>query len=243
MTLPFFITFETASSELENIVDRALSVFEKIGNVQIPRQHMGAGPWKIGEFGSMSWYVQQALDPQRRQVQTDKLLSLFEREPYQKTAPHHELAVLDTDLFAPGTNFVYGVTRMKVSHTGDVVADSDELGNPRVTGLIQSTHRMKKWYAGDWKQAFFGILLHEMGHFYGLPDANSPSFLTADDPRWKGSLDTYHCNERGCIMEQVNIPGRLDLLSKARVVAELNPKWLCDHDHRALHKNLTRLYK
>ena len=248
--LPFFVTYEHSSEHLVDIVETAFELLERKGGVTIPRKHLGSGPWILQPsagfrrgYESMAWYVRQALDPKRGQAKTGTFWRLFDAEPYQRTTPHYELAVLDTDLFAESTNFVYGETHMKISNGGTILPDLTQTGEPNVRGLIQSTAQMRRRYGARWDEAFSGILLHELGHFYGLPDIENPDFLTIGDPRCKGPIDVAHCDKQECVMEQVNITGRSDLLQKVDYIRTHNPDWFCRDDLAALQRNMPRLYR
>ena len=240
MPLPFFITYEHPTDELVGIVESSFSLFESLGNVTIPRQHFGNGPWKQGEYGSFDWYLQQAFDSSRGQISSEKLWDLFLKEPFQKTQRHYELAVLDTDIFTSGTNFVYGVTRPQIFNNGGIISDGQG-EHFRVSGLLQSTHRMKEGFF-SWQKYFQGILIHEMGHFFGLASTQNPNYLGYNDPRAQGYLDINHCDDRSCIMEQVDISGRPTLSRKVDFVTSTNPLWFCKSDVKALRTNLQNLY-
>ena len=86
-------------------------------------------------------------------------------------------------------------------------------------------------------------MVHELGHFYGLPSNSSPNFIySRNDPRANSSLDIGHCNDRLCMMEQFNVPNRLDLLQKTRYVINENPQLFCNYDLERLKNNLQKLY-
>ena len=243
MAKPFYVSYENFSPELENIVENAIGMFEIIGEVKIPRKHIKSNYWFNGDFGSLDWYINKAYDKERNQARTDILWNLFDTEPFQDEEEHHELVILNSDLFNLRTNFIYGETRPKVSNDGIIFGDFSDDGKKRfVSGSIQSDYRMRQ-YGSKWEEAFFSILVHEIGHFYGLAATNSPNYISENDPRCKGPLDIRHCNDRYCIMEQVNIPGRLDLLKKAEFVIQNNALLFCDDDSSALKKNLKMIYQ
>jgi len=242
MVLPFNIAIERGDERVRSIVEHSFSILEDIGNVRIPRRYVGVGPWKSGDFGSIPWYVRAAYNPRRRQVNSSELWRLLEREPWQMDR-HYELMILESDLYAPGTNFVFGETKPKILNTGIIIEDNFyKSSRPLIRGTILSLNRIRRWYGKDWEIVLLGMLLHEEGHFYGLPSASNPNFIRERDIRMRSRLDYGHCNDRRCIMEQVNTPGRMNLRDKVIFVARENPQWYCRYDWNALERNLNRLY-
>ena len=237
MTLPFYITTERNDPLVNDIADRVFKTLESIGQVRIPRENKGAGPWGTGPYSSTAWYVDHARDPRRGQADLGRLWDLYNREPWQRE-PHHELVLLETDLFRPGMNFLFGETNGHVTSSGHIVEDvSRQRPGTFVQGSIQSAHRIRP-YQRNFPLAFFGIILHELGHFFGLASASNPNKSQGSD-----GLIGGHCEDRRCIMEQVNIRGKLDLLAKVQIVARTNPRWFCDADYTAIRENLRRLYR
>jgi len=143
-------------------------------------------------------------------------------------------------LYSYGTNFVFGETRPKISGK-KIVVDEYIDGRPRPTGVVVSTNRIKKWYGKNWGLAFYCILSHELGHFYGLPSSENPNFIKYGDSRAFSELDYFHCNDRNCVMEQVNVPGRMDLLEKALHLRK-HRRLFCEYDLKTLRENLRKLY-
>jgi len=236
---PFFIFSQYPDRRLRlyEIVEEVFNIFENIGEVKIPRSYVGSF-WKEGEYGSAEWYIRQAYDPERRQVISRKLWDLFQREPWQRIKPHYELMIIqDFDLtVSSNVNFVFGDTRPLINWEGKIVYDVSR-------GVIVSIYRMRKWYRDEWDKAFKTILLHELGHFYGVPNKTSPNFIGYGRSEMaKSYLDYLHCNDRRCVMEQVNVPGRMDLLVKAKYLERYNPKYFCDYCLRTLRQNLQMLY-
>jgi predicted Zn-dependent protease len=240
--LEFFVSVGgNLRSEVEEIVEEVFSSFERIGGVEIPRLYVG-GSWKKGDFGSVEWYEKQAFNPYRNQVSGEKLWELCGKEPWQHYHPHYELMIISKDMYSEGANFIFGSTIPKISSAGIILSDFNSEGRPEVRGCIISLNRILKYYGSRWRTALRGIIIHELGHFYGLPASENPNYIWPGSNWMKSSLDLYHCNRRDCMMEQINTPGRLDLLEKVDFVMERNPNWFCEYDLRALQRNLRRLH-
>ena len=151
--------------------------------------------------------------------------------------------ILETDLYAPNTNFVFGMTRPKIFNDGGIISDYYSSGKLNVRGILLSLNRIRRWYGKAYSLISFNyILTHELGHFYGLPSTNNPNFIRYGSKMTKSRLDYGHCNRRDCVMEQVNVPGRLDLLEKALYLERIG-KLFCEDDERALRENLRKMYK
>lgn len=238
----FYVTLESedkaARETVDNIIERAFRVFENAGNVTIPRVYFGSS-WSDGDFGSMKWYIKESLVPQRNQASIEKLFELLRTEPWQKSERHYELSVLETDVFAEGTNFVFGGTKAAIYNNGWIWPYPADTANPPVNiyGTIISLDRIKEWYVGDWELALSTLLIHELGHFYGLTDVKNPKADFKDSR----SLNYGHCDDRFCVMEQMNVSGKLSLIEKAKLIDRNDP--FCESDRFALVRNLSNMYR
>jgi len=124
---------------------------------------LGSRRWSEGAFSSADWYVQEAARRQRevrnlghgRQINVNNLTHQLYEEPWQEN-PHWEVAIVNTDLYADGTNFVFGVTQ------------------PDFAASVQSVRRLiDSVPAGELRAAMVRRLLrHEVGHMFGLPSWN-----------------------------------------------------------------------
>lgn len=124
---------------------------------------LGARPWSQGAYSSPDWYAREAERRQRevrnlghgRQINVNNLTRLFYEEPWQQN-PHWEVAIVNTDLYADGTNFVFGITQ------------------PDFAASIQSVRRLiDSIPTGELRTAMVRRLLrHEVGHMFGLPGYN-----------------------------------------------------------------------
>lgn len=244
MALPVYIAIEREDSEeIISIIEETFKFLEDVGKINIPRNYIDRGNLENGEFGSVDWYVDQAWNLGRRQVNSSVLWQLFENEPWQQRERHHEMFVLEKDLYAPDTNFIFGQTIVKIAPTGTILPEKHADGSRYVHGFIQSVHRLRGWYRDDWGLALTAVLLHEEGHFFGAPNISSPSYIKNDDPRMRNPLDEDHCNNRACIMEQVNVSGRPTLGDKISYLLQNNTRFFCDYDLQTLKTNLQRLYR
>ncbi len=244
MTSPFYITYEKKDKQIEELIENTFLGLEAIGEVKIPRKHMGS-KWSNGDFGSVAWYVKNAYNSRRKQANLSDMFILTEQEPWQKTNPHFELMVLETDLFDEETNFVYGAAQKKIVENGRIVVDG--LAHPEgrlyVPGIIISANRMKKGHGKNWESTFLTMFFHELGHFFGLPTTSNPNYMKEGDSRANGYLDFKHCDDSLCVMEQVDIDGRMNLLKKTKLLEKENLLYFCEHDFWALRENLRKLYK
>ena len=236
---PFYITLEREDPWVRGIVEQALGFFESVGDLEIPRKHV--------TDNSLNKYVKQSFNPKRGQISFVSLLSLFREEPRQKEERHYKLAILETDLYFSNDNyFLFGCTESKISKKGemrpDVFRTSDGTETPLVRGVVISLNRLKGYYDEYWERAFYAILLHELGHFYGLSCQENPHYIEYDDPS-VSPLEWGHCDNPKCMMEQVNVPKRPDLLAKTLYLEKTNPDWFCQYDLRALRRNLRALYR
>lgn len=124
---------------------------------------LGSRQWSEGAFSSADWYVQEARRRQHearnlgygQQLNVDSLTRQFYEEPWQAN-PHWEVAIVNTDLYADGTNFVFGITQ------------------PDFAASVQSVRRLiDSVPAEELRTAMVRRLLrHEVGHMFGLPGRN-----------------------------------------------------------------------
>lgn len=124
----------------------------------------GSKPWSAGDFGSADWYLQEANrrhpkeirnGPYGPQLWTWNFMRLFHKEPWQVT-PHWEVAIVNQDLYAAGTNFVFGETDVSFpASLNSLRRFVEEI--PDVPLRLAVVRR---------------LLRHEVGHMLGLPGRN-----------------------------------------------------------------------
>lgn len=144
-----------AQAALQGVVEAVTASGQKRNIVTL-----GSRSWSEGEFSSADWYVQEAVRRQReirdhgygQQINVYNLTRQFYEEPWQEN-PHWEVAIVNIDLYADGTNFVFGVTQ------------------PDFAASVQSVRRLiDSVSAGELRLAMVRRLLrHEVGHMFGLP--------------------------------------------------------------------------
>ena len=218
---PFFISMKEELNEEIPLLESVFREFERIGGVRIPRYYVGSR-WGGGDFGNLDWYIQRSYSRERGQVRAPFLMNLCKIEPWKKTTPHFDLFVIEEDICAPNTNFLFGLTKHRI-------------------GSVISTYRLKRFYGSEWETAFYYITAHELGHLFGVPSPFNPNFIRENDPRAITPLDYGHCDNRYCVMEQINTEGRLDLLEKARLLQRSNSLF-CEIDRRTLRRILRYMY-
>ena len=231
--MQFNIIHEEGDRKIYEIVESGFNFIERKTSVKIPRRYV-KGFIRDGDFGSIKWYIQNAYNHEREQVSFPDLWKLFNEEPWQREDPHYEFVILESDLYAPRLNFVFGGTIPKITPYGEI--------RYGVCGTVISVYRYKKWYSKDWPQTFFGAIVHELGHFHGLSSSENPNFIRENDPRAKSELDYEHCDNPSCIMEQVHAPGRMQANEKIKYLQMTNPDLFCKYDLAALQKNVRLLY-
>lgn len=237
---PFYISYDGKKEDIQELIESTFDFFEKIAQTNIPRyvcEGIGSGPYE-----SASWYTKQAFNYQRNQVSSEKLRTLFNQEPWQKT-PHYEFFVTDRDMYngSPNNAFLFGETNPQILHNGSMISNTFADGSPYVKYIMLSTNRLKKYYEKEWDEAFQTIAIHELGHMYGLASQDSPDYITHFGPKDKSGLEGGHCDRKDCIMEQVNVSGRMDLRDKKEYLEEVNPYLFCNNDLRALKVNIRKL--
>ncbi|HLH72741.1 MAG TPA: hypothetical protein VKX96_05610 [Chloroflexota bacterium] len=119
------------------------------------------------------WYVDTSFDAARQQVIGARFLDLVRNEPWQKSSPHWDVAVIDWDLVdqarAPADEsrqpFVLGMT---VPELGTV------LSVHRLRGLVRAEHR---------ELALRRLVLQEFGQVLGLPSRSRQSGIELAEGR------------------------------------------------------------
>ncbi|MBX6771213.1 MAG: hypothetical protein IRY83_05765 [Chloroflexi bacterium] len=123
------------------------------GTWYIPSRPEGSPYW------GTPWYVDNSFDPVRQQVIGARFLDLVREEPWQKSNPHWDVAVIDHDLIEqlpdhpgdPGDDFAFGVAIPELATVLSVY---------RLRGLVRSGQR---------ERALRRLVLQQFGFVLGLP--------------------------------------------------------------------------
>jgi hypothetical protein len=137
------------------------------------------GNWSIPDlpaeapYRSTQWYIEQTGGPQANQVKGAQFLQTVLQEPWQRTDPHYDLAVIDQELM----------------HTGAEGQEQGPLLGMAVPGsaVVTSVAPLRK--IGDLRLRLLSLrrlILHFTGHMFGLPAPSQP--LDLEPP-------TRHCPE------------------------------------------------
>ena len=155
MTLPIYVMYDTGITHDEEIsIAEALADLKKI----FPERkivNFGKAAWGNGEYSSANWYVQKAMDIDKikdeySQLNADVLVNLMSNEPYQEATPHIDVMFTSRDLTSKiwDLNFCFGMTRGRCT--------------------VQSVYRYRWLNAADKHLAIKAVVLHELGHVFGM---------------------------------------------------------------------------
>jgi len=225
INVPFSVWMERPSALTHGIIERSFSHIERLTDVRIPRNYVN----------SEDSLLKSAYSPSRKQTDVSTLWQNLQKSFWDGRT--YQLGVLETDMYGPGTNFVYAATIKKVWPNGMLVSDKF------ATGSIFSVYRLKNYYDANWQEPFLLTLIHEEGHFFGLPTSSNLDYIKENDPRANSGLDFGHCDNRLCSMEQIDIPNRLSAMNKAKYIFQKNPSLFCNTDLEALKNNARKLFE
>jgi predicted Zn-dependent protease len=242
---PIYITLDERLSRKDksiviNNLESLFNWYEKLARVRIRRYYFD-GPWckdPDQPFCRPNFYIRICRAPNGK-IDASCMLDISKREPWQQKEPHYEVYVVDDIIFDgnPNINFLFGLTFSAI-FPGNYISRG-------IAGTVLSTRILKELYGPNWPTAFLVIAAHELGHLFGLPDPNSPYYISYNHP-WANESFLYvgHCSYEYCAMRQVNSGGshHKDLLDHARDVLNNNPNLYCDYDRQQLVRNLRTLF-
>ncbi len=240
---PIYVTLdERLSREDRNIIisdlERLFMRYERWAGVRIERRYFYR-PWCRDPsqlYCSPSYYI-ELCRASNGKINANCIYDLIKAEPWQQYRPHLDVFIIDDIIYVPGTNFLFGLSFPAIFSDGKIFSG--------VGAVILSVGILKRSYGRYWPTAFYNIAAHELGHLFGLPDSNSPYYISYNHPWAKESpLYVGHCSYEYCAMRQVNAGERhhKDLLDHARDVLNNNPNLYCDYDRRLLIRNLQILF-
>lgn len=123
------------------------------GTWYIPSQREGSPYW------GTHWYVDKSFDSSRQQVVGARFLELVRDEPWQKTDPHWDIAVIDRDL-VDGDSPRAGEECREFALASVVPELATVLSVYRLRGLVRPEQR---------ERALRRLVLHQFGQVLGLP--------------------------------------------------------------------------
>ena len=187
MTKPIYIMLEHGISDAQKqIVMQAINEMLSLANMKDRIEVKDFGVWrnniwmagnKLIPYQSVDWYVSEAYDQSKKQIYGNSIVMNLLNEPWQKGQPHYDILILKRDLYFNGYNFALGY------------AATDKLA-------ISSVFRIEQWLPYDkymHSEVFKTIVMHEIGHMFGLVNSRRP------DVEENHGL---HCKQPLCIMRQ-----------------------------------------
>jgi predicted Zn-dependent protease len=123
------------------------------------------GTWYIpsvpegSPYWGTTWYIDTSFDALRQQVVGAKFLSLVREEPWQKSSPHWDVALIDRDL-------TDSETVLASSSSFDFVLGTSV---PELAAVL-SVYRLRGLVRGDLRElALRRLVFHYFGQILGLP--------------------------------------------------------------------------
>lgn len=179
------------------------------GTWYIPSIERGQPYWGV------NWYVDSSYDPARRQVNGARFLELVRDEPWQRSQPHWDVAVVEHDL-------ADRVTAPAEGHDAFVLGTAI----PELAAVI-SVFRLRAIIRADRRQAALRrLVLHHFGLVVGLPAPDR-----TDDVIEAGGL--RYCANR-CIMRNVETIEQLVRFAEPEGSPQVGLCAQCKHDLIAL---------
>jgi hypothetical protein len=156
---------EVAVASVREFLRVVYEVGHRVGLALPPTAIRPFGTWYIpsvprgSPYSGTTWYVDTSFDPLRQQVDGSRFLDLVRDEPWQKSNPHWDVAVIDRDLTdsvrdgsaGRGREFVLGTSVPELATVLSVY---------RLRGLVRSEQR---------EVALRRLVYHYFGEVLGLP--------------------------------------------------------------------------
>jgi predicted Zn-dependent protease len=183
---------EVAVAAVREFLRVVYEVGHRVGLALPPTAIRPFGTWYIpsmpagSPYSGTTWYVETSFDSGRQQVDGSKFLDLVRQEPWQKSNPHWDLAIIDRDLV-------------------DVAVESPERRNPDFAlgasvpelGAIISVHRLRGLVRAEQRElALRRLVFHFFGQVIGLPSRSRTTGVVT-------SAGKRYC-ENSCVMRQAS---------------------------------------
>lgn len=176
------------------------------GTWYIPSQPEGSPYW------GTHWYVDNSFDPARQQVIGARFLELVRNEPWQKSNPHWDVAVIEHDLVDRIPEFSDEDRGVFVLGTA-VPELATVLSVYRLRGLVRPEQR---------ERALRRLVLHQFGQVLGLPSRSRKTAIERID-------DRRYCTNR-CVMRRAATVEQLVLLAEQEQGEQVLLCGECRHD-------------
>lgn len=148
------------------------------------------GTWYIpsvpegSPYWGTTWYVDSSFDALRQQVVGAKFLSLVREEPWQKSSPHWDVALIDRDLTDSETVAVS-------SSNPDFVLGTSV---PELAAVL-SVYRLRGLVRSDLRElALRRLVFHYFGQILGLPSRSRREAI--------GQMNGHRFCTNSCVMRQ-----------------------------------------
>ncbi len=155
---------EIAVSAVREFLRCVYAIGHEVGLALAPTAIRPFGTWYLpsvprgSPYWGTTWYVETSYDALRQQVVGARFLDLVREEPWQKSNPHWDVALIDRDLI-------------------DTVGDSDDGRREFVLGAtvpelaaVLSVHRIRGLVRSEQRElALRRVVYHYFGQVLGLP--------------------------------------------------------------------------
>lgn len=176
------------------------------GTWYIPSQPEGSPYW------GTNWYIENSFDSSRQQVIGTRFLELVRDEPWQKSNPHWDVAVIDRDLVETDasladpecTEFTLGASVPELATVLSVY---------RLRGLVRPEQR---------ERALRRLVLHQFGEVLGLPSRSRKTAIDVVGAR-------RFCSNR-CVMRRTATVEQLVLAAEQEGGDQVVLCGECNHD-------------
>ncbi len=175
------------------------------GTWYIPSQPEGSPYW------GTHWYVDNSFDPTRQQVIGARFLELVREEPWQKSNPHLDVAVIDRDLVAQIPPSAEGDIDFTLGATVPELATV--LSVYRLRGLVRPEQR---------ERALRRLVFHQFGEMIGLPSRSRLAGIERVATR-------RYCTNR-CVMRRCDTVEQLVLAAEQEQSDRVALCDQCQHD-------------